>query len=48
MVGNRSSRWLERHWTGLALLAATLMLAAPLWCVNAPAMPDYPAHLASF
>ena len=24
------------------------MLAAPLWCVWAPAMPDYPAHLASF
>ncbi len=24
------------------------MLAAPLWLVWAPAMPDYPAHLASF
>ena len=38
----------RRHWTGLALMAAALMLAAPLWCVWAPAMPDYPAHLASF
>ncbi|HVV27933.1 MAG TPA: hypothetical protein VHC40_08205 [Rhizomicrobium sp.] len=39
---------LERHWTGLALVAAAVMLAAPLWCVTSPAMPDYPAHLASF
>ena len=40
--------WAPRHWTGFTLLAAVLMLAAPLWCVWAPAMPDYPAHLASF
>jgi hypothetical protein len=40
--------WTPRHWTGLALVAAALMLAAPLWWVRAPAMPDYPAHLASF
>ncbi|MDB5733715.1 MAG: putative rane protein of unknown function [Alphaproteobacteria bacterium] len=38
----------DHYWTGLALIAAALMLAAPLWSVWAPAMPDYPAHLASF
>jgi hypothetical protein len=37
-----------RHWTGFTLVAATAMLALPLWRVWAPAMPDYPAHLASF
>jgi hypothetical protein len=37
-----------RHWTGFTLVAATVMLALPLWRVWAPAMPDYPAHLASF
>ncbi|HET7084349.1 MAG TPA: hypothetical protein VFI23_06240 [Rhizomicrobium sp.] len=37
-----------RHWTGLTLIAASLILATPLWNVWAPAMPDYPAHLASF
>jgi hypothetical protein len=42
------ARWPEGHLTGIILLAAALMLAAPLWCVWAPAMPDYPAHLASF
>ena len=40
--------WPESHLTGITLIAAALMLAAPLWCVWAPAMPDYPAHLASF
>ncbi|HEY0266880.1 MAG TPA: hypothetical protein VGC16_09020, partial [Rhizomicrobium sp.] len=40
--------WKPRHWTGFTLIAAALMLAAPLWSVWAPAMPDYPAHLASF
>jgi hypothetical protein len=40
--------WKPRHWTGFTLIAAALMLAAPLWTVWAPAMPDYPAHLASF
>lgn len=40
--------WAPRHWTGFTLVAATLMLAAPLWSVWAPAMPDYPAHLATF
>ncbi|HEX4026179.1 MAG TPA: hypothetical protein VHX18_01075 [Rhizomicrobium sp.] len=40
--------WPESHLTGITLIAAALMLATPLWCVWAPAMPDYPAHLASF
>ena len=40
--------WPESHLTGVTLIAAALMLAAPLWCVWSPAMPDYPAHLASF
>jgi hypothetical protein len=40
--------WAPRHWTGFTLIAASLMLATPLWAVWAPAMPDYPAHLASF
>src|ERR1700728_1853554 len=38
----------ESHLTGITLVIAAIMLAAPLWCVWAPAMPDYPAHLASF
>ena len=32
----------------LTLALAGLLLAAPLWCVAMPGMPDYPAHLASF
>jgi hypothetical protein len=40
--------WTPRHWTGLTLIAASLILVMPLWNVWAPAMPDYPAHLASF
>src|ERR1700728_2070233 len=40
--------WPESHLTGITLIAAAIMLATPLWCVWAPAMPDYPAHLASF
>jgi hypothetical protein len=31
-----------------ALLLGALMLALPLWIAPMPAMPDYPAHLASF
>jgi hypothetical protein len=30
------------------LVAAALILIVPLWCVAVPAMPDYPARLASF
>jgi len=40
--------WAPRHWTGFTLIAASLMLATPLWSVWVPAMPDYPAHMASF
>jgi hypothetical protein len=36
------------NWPLLAMIAACVILAAPLWCVVSPAMPDYPAHLASF
>jgi hypothetical protein len=41
------SRVQGRDWLPAAVLVAVL-LAAPLWCVTAPGMPDYPAHLASF
>ena len=40
--------WPHYHWTEFTLIAAAVMLAAPLWCVTSPAMPDYPAHLATF
>lgn len=40
--------FVRRHWTGFTLIAATLLLAAPLWLVWAPEMPDYPAHYAGF
>lgn len=32
----------------VAIVAAALLSALPLWLVNFPAMPDYPAHLASY
>lgn len=37
-----------RNWplAGLGLLATLFLI--PIWCVGAPAMPDYPAHLAGF
>jgi hypothetical protein len=35
-------------WPAVAVFAAAAILIAPLWCVAAPAMPDYPAHLATF
>jgi hypothetical protein len=35
-------------WPLLACVLAAIILAAPLWLVEMPAMPDYPAHLASF
>ena len=37
-----------RYWPTAALGLATAFLIAPLWCVQSPGMPDYPAHLASF
>jgi hypothetical protein len=36
------------EWPLVASFAAAIILAAPLWCAAIPAMPDYPAHLASF
>lgn len=35
-------------WPALALFAAALLLVVPIWLARMPAMPDYPAHLASF
>ncbi|HEX4302578.1 MAG TPA: hypothetical protein VHZ78_07280 [Rhizomicrobium sp.] len=35
-------------WPLIASIVAAILLAIPLWCVATPAMPDYPAHLASF
>lgn len=36
----------DREAAGIAIVA--ILLALPLWCVIAPPMPDYPAHLASY
>jgi hypothetical protein len=30
------------------IFAVAVLMAVPLWCVHQPAMPDYPAHLASY
>jgi hypothetical protein len=30
------------------VVALAVLMAVPLWCVHQPAMPDYPAHLASY
>jgi hypothetical protein len=38
----------QREWPAALLVAATILLITPLWCVAAPPLPDYPAHLASF
>src|SRR5215469_10373418 len=35
-------------WSSAAILAAAAMMILPLWTADIPAMPDYPAHLASF
>jgi len=35
-------------WPLFASVVACAILAAPLWCVVSPPMPDYPAHLADF
>jgi hypothetical protein len=39
---------LGETWPVAALAAATLLIVSPLWLTGTPAMPDYPAHLASF
>lgn len=36
------------RWTGPTLLICAVLLALPPWIAPMPAMPDYPAHLASF
>ena len=38
----------DQDWLLFASFAAWAILAAPLWRVDSPAMPDYPAHLASY
>ena len=35
-------------WSALAIALAAIFTVMPLWCVNSPAMPDYPAHLATY
>ena len=37
-----------RRWSWLATMIAAATLIAPIWIVELPAMPDLPAHLASF
>ncbi|HEY5239286.1 MAG TPA: hypothetical protein VIJ62_12960 [Rhizomicrobium sp.] len=38
----------KHAWPLAASVMAAAILIAPLWCVASPAMPDYPAHLATF
>jgi hypothetical protein len=35
-------------WGIIAVSLAVVLSVSPLWCVSSPAMPDYPAHLASY
>ncbi len=42
-----SASW-RPGWGAAAVVLAALVLALPLWCVTALAMPDYPAHLAGY
>jgi hypothetical protein len=37
-----------KDWPAVAVFTAAAILIAPLWLTTAPAMPDYPAHLATF
>lgn len=39
---------LKRDWQFATLILLTIIFAAPLWWVQTPDMPDYPAHLAGF
>jgi hypothetical protein len=39
---------LRRDWPVAALVVLAAIFILPLWCVETPAMPDYPAHLAGF
>jgi hypothetical protein len=38
----------KNDWPGAVAVAAAALMIAPLWLVDSPAMPDYPAHLATF
>lgn len=40
--------FLRRDWPVAALVVLAAIFILPLWCVQTPAMPDYPAHLAGF
>lgn len=44
----KSVRLAEINWLAWALPAAAVLLIAPLWLARLPAMPDFPAHLATF
>ena len=35
-------------WAAVAVVLAAILTVFPLWCVVSPAMPDYPAHLATY
>lgn len=35
-------------WAAVAVTLAAILSVFPLWCVISPAMPDYPAHLATY
>ena len=37
-----------RFWPALVVLVAAVVLIAPVWAVDLPAMPDLPAHVACF
>jgi hypothetical protein len=37
-----------KNWPLAAVFATAIILIAPLWLAATPAMPDYPAHLATF
>jgi len=48
VFGNHSEFSSKQKPFAWALFACALLLALPLWLARMPAMPDYPAHLASF
>ena len=53
MLEAQKRRWAmtlswEHNGPAAALGLATCLLIVPLWCVQTPGMPDYPAHIASF
>ena len=37
-----------RFWPALLVMVAAIVLIAPIWAVDLPAMPDLPAHVACF